>query len=81
MSERPRQPARAGSAKSPASLEVSKRYLEYLAHERRLSANTLENYGRDIATLVALAGGRRQKRRFHPSSRSAIWSTSRTSGA
>ena len=56
MSERPRQTARAGSAKTSPSRELLERYLEHLAHERRLSANTLENYGRDIETLLALAG-------------------------
>ena len=32
-------------------------YLEHLAHERRLSRHTVENYGRDITALLELAGG------------------------
>jgi integrase/recombinase XerC len=36
--------------------ELQKRYLEHLSHERRLSRHTLENYGRDITTLIDLAG-------------------------
>ncbi|MBI1964830.1 MAG: site-specific integrase, partial [Betaproteobacteria bacterium] len=32
-------------------------YLEHLAHERRLSRHTIENYARDIAALFALAEG------------------------
>ncbi len=31
------------------------RYLDHLAHERRLSANTLKHYGADLAKLEALA--------------------------
>ncbi|HEX2829965.1 MAG TPA: tyrosine recombinase XerC [Burkholderiales bacterium] len=31
-------------------------YLAYIAHERRLSANTLESYGRDIGALLDCAG-------------------------
>ena len=31
-------------------------YLEHLANERRLSRHTLENYARDIATLLGLSG-------------------------
>jgi integrase/recombinase XerC len=31
-------------------------YLEHLSNERRLSRHTVENYGRDIAALLALAG-------------------------
>ncbi len=30
-------------------------YIDYLAHERRLSANTLESYGRDIEVLIERA--------------------------
>ena len=33
-------------------------YLAYIAHERRLSANTLESYGRDIDALFTCANGR-----------------------
>jgi integrase/recombinase XerC len=36
--------------------ELQKRYLEHLSHERRLSRHTLEHYGRDITTLIGLAG-------------------------
>jgi integrase/recombinase XerC len=46
---------RPGSRKSPA-YEVLKQYLGHLAHERRLSANTLMNYERDLESLIALAG-------------------------
>ena len=31
-------------------------YLDYIAHERRLAANTIESYGRDIAALLEAAG-------------------------
>ena len=31
-------------------------YLDHLAHERRLSRHTVENYGRDVAALIVLAG-------------------------
>ena len=31
-------------------------YLDHLGHERRLSANTVESYTRDIEALLALAG-------------------------
>lgn len=31
-------------------------YLEHLSSERRLSRHTLDNYGRDVAELIALAG-------------------------
>lgn len=33
-----------------------KDYIDYLTHERRLSAHTTSNYARDIETLIALAG-------------------------
>lgn len=33
-----------------------RRFLGHLAHERRLSRHTVENYGRDVAALLALAG-------------------------
>jgi integrase/recombinase XerC len=36
--------------------ELLKRYLDYLAHERRLSRHTLENYARDIESLIGCAG-------------------------
>jgi len=35
--------------------ELLKRYLDYLSHERRLSRHTLENYARDIETLIGCA--------------------------
>jgi integrase/recombinase XerC len=38
--------------------ELRKHYLEYLAHERRLSRHTLESYGRDITILIELAGAK-----------------------
>jgi integrase/recombinase XerC len=44
------------SAKPAASPHL-RGYLEHLAHERRLSRHTVENYGRDIAALLELAGG------------------------
>src|SRR4030088_3365582 len=34
-----------------------KHYLGHLGNERRLSRNTILNYGRDIAALIELAGG------------------------
>jgi integrase/recombinase XerC len=37
--------------------ELLKRYLDYLSHERRLSRHTLENYARDIDTLIRCAAG------------------------
>jgi len=40
----------------PAASPYLRGYLEYLAHERRLSRHTVKNYGRDIATLLELAG-------------------------
>jgi integrase/recombinase XerC len=47
--------ARAARARRGALVEG---YLAYIAHERRLSANTLESYGRDIDALLACAEGR-----------------------
>jgi integrase/recombinase XerC len=46
---------RAESRKSPAD-GLLKQYLGHLAHERRLSPNTLLNYERDLESLIALAG-------------------------
>ena len=37
-------------------------YLEHLTNERRLSGHTIANYARDIAALLALAGGAPLKR-------------------
>ncbi|MGH8621339.1 MAG: site-specific integrase, partial [Burkholderiales bacterium] len=37
-------------------------YLEHLSNERRLSRHTVANYARDIAALLALAGGAPLKR-------------------
>ncbi len=45
-------PAR-GKSRAGALLE---QYLNYLAHERRLSPHTLGGYGRDIASLIESAG-------------------------
>lgn len=39
-----------------SSRRLLQRYLEHLAHERRLSANTIQSYTRDIDALLALAG-------------------------
>ena len=39
----------------PASRELLKNYLDYLAHERRLSRHTLEGYTRDIEALIGCA--------------------------
>jgi len=41
----------------PATHPLLRGYLEHLSNERRLSRHTVENYGRDIAALLALAGG------------------------
>jgi integrase/recombinase XerC len=41
-----------------ASVRLSKLYLDHLAHERRLAANTLESYGRDLNALIERAGER-----------------------
>lgn len=38
--------------------QAVERYLLHLAAERRLSAHTVENYRRDLASLVELAKGR-----------------------
>jgi len=40
---------------SPSAALLGK-YLDHLAHERRLSAHTLSNYRRDLETLIARAG-------------------------
>ena len=42
--------------RAPDPLLLSK-YLEHLAHERRLSRHTLDNYGRDIRLLLERADG------------------------
>lgn len=36
----------------PAAIEAVERYLRHLAHERRLSPHTIDNYGRDLRTLA-----------------------------
>ncbi len=41
----------------PAAQPLLDGYLEHLAHERRLSRHTVENYARDITALFAQAGG------------------------
>lgn len=45
------------SSRLSPSHELLKRYLDHLAHERRLSANTLDSYGRDIEALLERAAG------------------------
>jgi len=45
--------AKPGTASAHALLE---KFLAHLAHERRLSRHTVDNYGRDIVALIALAG-------------------------
>jgi integrase/recombinase XerC len=40
-----------------AAEALLQKYLEHLAHERRLSPHTLESYARDITTLLAQAQG------------------------
>ena len=45
--------AKPGTASAHALLE---KFLAHLAHERRLSRHTVDNYGRDIAALIELAG-------------------------
>jgi integrase/recombinase XerC len=39
----------------PGSKALVAAYLDHLAHERRLAANTLESYGRDLAVLLERA--------------------------
>ena len=47
----------ASSPRAPAErVKLVTAYLAYIAHERRLSANTLESYGRDIEALIDCAG-------------------------
>ena len=43
-------------AKASPAQHLLRQYLDHLAHERRLSAHTLEGYGRDIGTLLERAG-------------------------
>ena len=48
--------APAAKARRPHPLLTA--YLAYMAHERRLAANTLESYGRDVEALLECAGER-----------------------
>ena len=48
--------SKAAKLAKPATHPLARGYLEHLAQERRLSRHTVENYGRDIAALIALAG-------------------------
>ena len=43
------------ATEAPAK-QLLEQYLAHLAHERRLSAHTANNYRRDIATLIEFAG-------------------------
>jgi len=43
-------------AAHPAVQPLVRGYLEHLSNERRLSPHTLENYSRDLAALIGLAG-------------------------
>lgn len=45
------------AAASPDALADIDAYLGHIAHERRLSAHTVENYGRDLRVLATLAAG------------------------
>ena len=45
----------AAQVSSPAA-RLLKQYIQHLAHERRLSAHTLESYSRDIESLLERAG-------------------------
>ncbi len=45
----------AGKAKTPAKNKLLSDFLGHLANERRLSRNTILNYGRDIEALIELA--------------------------
>jgi integrase/recombinase XerC len=48
----------ASAARAPAKRpKLVTAYLDYIAHERRLAANTLESYGRDIDALIECAAG------------------------
>lgn len=51
----PREPA-ASRALFSASRQLLKHYREHLAHERRLSARTLQSYTRDIEALIGRSG-------------------------
>ena len=53
---KPAVPAGAVSAATAAARQHQQDYLAYLTHERRLSANTIASYQRDIDELIALAG-------------------------
>jgi integrase/recombinase XerC len=57
-SDRQGKPAPASRKALPPSHPLLKQYLDHLAHERRLSVNTLEGYGRDIAALLERAAGK-----------------------
>ena len=46
----------AAKSKKPPAHALLRGYLEHLTNERRLSPHTLENYARDIATLIDLSG-------------------------
>ena len=48
--------SKARESTKPPPHPLLRGYLQHLAHERRLSHHTVENYGRDIGALVALAG-------------------------
>lgn len=51
--------ANSSSGKTPSATAPAlvRGYLEHLAHERRLSAHTVRNYGRDVDALLEHAGG------------------------
>jgi integrase/recombinase XerC len=53
---------RAGSPGAGTGSALLRGYLAHLTHERRLSRHTVAGYGRDIASLLALAGGAQLKR-------------------
>ena len=48
--------SRAAKARSSGTEALLARYLDYLAHERRSSPHTVQNYRRDIAALLERAG-------------------------
>lgn len=45
-----------GNGGGKVRLGLLQDYLDHLAHERRLSRHTVENYARDITALISLAG-------------------------